>query len=56
MFSYTGICAILIVVLQTLVLEDNSKSYDAFFYFNGGMSIVALLILVTVFKEDKFID
>lgn len=53
-FSYTGICSILMIVLQGEFLGDTSKSYNAFFYFIGGLSCVSLLLLLTLFKEEKF--
>ena len=54
-FSYTGICSILIVVLQTFLLTDSANSYDYFFYANGAFSCVSLIMLLTLFKEDKFV-
>ena len=54
-FSYTGICSILLVVLQTFLLTSEARSYDIFFFVNGALSILALIILVLLFKEEKFI-
>ena len=55
MFSYTGICAILMIVMQSAVLTTEASSFNIFFFFNGGTSFIALLILVFAFKENKFI-
>ena len=54
-FSYTGICSIMIVVLQSYVLGTKSQSYDYFFYFNGAASCVSIILLFTVFSEKKFV-
>ena len=54
-FSYTGVCSILIVILQTYLLGTTAKSYEDFFYFNGAASCVAMIILFTLFSEQKFV-
>ena len=55
MFSYTGIMSILMVFLQGALLTTNAKSYDAFFYVDALGSIVSLIMLLTIFSEEKFI-
>ena len=50
-FSYTGICSIMIVVLQSYVLGTGTQSYDYFFYFNGAASCVSMILLLTLFSE-----
>ena len=53
-FSYSSICGILIVILQSTLLGDTVKSYNEFFYFNGSASCVSLLMLLLLFSEKKF--
>ena len=55
-FSYTGICSILIVILQTQLLGDKAQGYDYFFYFNGAASCVSAIMLLTLFSEKKFMQ
>ena len=55
LFSYSGICSIIMVVLQTEFLTQDARSYDLFFYTCGSFSIVSLIILLVFFKEDKFL-
>ena len=55
LFSYTGICSVLMIVLQGEFLGSGSRSYDLFFYANGAFSVIALVFLVTLLKEDKFV-
>jgi len=55
-FSYSGISAILIVILQTVLLTDDPDTYVYFFYANGACSVVSMLMLLTLFKEDKFVS
>ena len=54
-FSYTGVCSILILILQQYVLDpESARSYNRFFYFNGVLSFASLVLLLTVFKPHKF--
>ena len=55
LFSYSGIVSILIIVLQALLLTDNPRSYNIFFYINGTFSVIALGLLCFLFSEEKFI-
>ena len=55
MFSYTGIMSILMVFLQGALLTTNAKSYDAFFYVDALGSIVSLIMLLTLFSEEKYV-
>lgn len=54
LFTYTSITSVLMIVLQAELLTDQASSYDVFFYINGGLSCISLLILLIFFKEDKF--
>lgn len=55
LFSYTGLCAIFLILLQTEFLDDeDASSYDIFFYINGGISMVSMCLLVLFFREEKF--
>ena len=54
LFIYTSLCSILMIVLQTEFLSDDPKSYDYFFYMNGGFSAISLILLVLFFNEDKY--
>ena len=55
-FSYTGVCAILILVLQHFWLDSDSvASYNSLFYFCGALSMVSLVILFTLFNEEKYV-
>lgn len=51
LFSYLGVCSIVMLLLLKSPLDE---MYIWFWFLGGCMSIVALLILVTVFKQDKF--
>ena len=53
-FSYSSICGVLIVILQSLILTDTVNSYDIFFYINGSGSCLSLLMLLILFSEAKF--
>ena len=56
-FSYTGVCALLILFLQHYWLDSESiKSYNSLIYFCGILSAIALVILLTLFKEAKYIN
>ena len=55
MFSYTGIMSILMVILQGALLTTNAKSYDAFFYVDALCSILSLILLLTLFREEKYV-
>lgn len=55
-FSYTGVCAILILLLQHYWLNSESvASYNGLFYTCGTLSLVSLAILFSLFKEEKFV-
>ena len=55
-YSYTGLTAIMILILQNIFLDsDSAASYNAFFYTCGSMSLVALILLLTVFTDEKFV-
>ena len=54
LFSYTGPCAIALILLQNAFLDSQAESYDIFFYINGSISAVSLLMLIFLFSEDKF--
>ena len=54
LFSYTGVCAISLIFLQDAFLGQTASSYDIFFYINGTISGVALVILLLFFHEKKF--
>ena len=54
LFSYTGVCAIGLILLQDAFLGETASSYDIFFYINGGISGASLLILLFFFNENKF--
>ena len=51
LFSYTGVCAIAMILLQDAFLGETASSYDIFFYINGSISVVALLMCFILFKE-----
>lgn len=54
-FSYTGISAIMVLILQHYCLNvESEKSYNHFFIGTGVLSLLAAIILVTVFQENKF--
>lgn len=55
-FSFSGIASILIVILQTTILTDDPSSYVYFFYATGACSVISLVLLYTLFKEDKFVS
>ena len=51
-FSYTGVCALLILILQHFWLDSESvASYNSLFYTCGGLSLVSLSIVACVFTE-----
>lgn len=54
LFSYTGLCSVGLIILQDEFLGKDATTYDIFFYINGGMSVMALLILVFLFSEKQF--
>mmetsp|Transcript_27698 Transcript_27698/g.36996 ORF Transcript_27698/g.36996 Transcript_27698/m.36996 type:complete len:92 (+) Transcript_27698:606-881(+) len=54
--TYTSVGNLFILLLQWALLSDTDESYDTFFYVNGALSVIALVILLTFFKEDKFIN
>lgn len=54
LFTYTGIASILTIVLQTEFLNQEASSYNLFFNIFGALSVVSLLTLLTLFKEDKY--
>ena len=49
-FSYTGVCAALMIYLLTTNL---GHEYIKFYFVGGGLSVLALLILIFVFKQWK---
>ena len=55
-FSFSGIASILIVVLQTTILTDDPSSYIYFFYATGACSVISLVLLFTLFTEEKFVS
>lgn len=56
-FSYTGVCALLILILQHFWLDSESvASYNSLFYTCGGLSLVSLTIVVFMFTEEKFVS
>lgn len=55
-FSYSSIAAILIVILQTEILTEDPQSYVYFFYACGACSVISLILLYTLFKEEKFVS
>ena len=50
--SFAGISSIFSSLLVKEFLKD--LHYKFFFYISGGLSIIALLILLTLFKDQKF--
>ena len=54
--TYTSVGNLLIVLLQGPLLDDSESSYNTFFYVNGALSVLALAILLLIFKEKKFIE
>jgi len=54
-FSYTAITSIILLFLQDGFLKDTVKSYDMFFLMNGLLSAISLLILLFLFKQDKYV-
>ena len=53
-YSYTGVCSIIILILQNQLLNpDEASSYDAFFYACGAASCTSFILLFT-FKETPF--
>lgn len=55
-FSFSGIASILILILQTVILSDEPSTYVLFFYACGVCSLISLILLHTLFKEEKFCD
>ena len=54
-FSYTGLCAVLVLFLQEYFLNsDSARSFTLFFLLTGILSLIALVLLLTVFVEDKY--
>jgi len=54
LFSYTGVCAVGLIILQDEFLTKDAGSYDTFFYINGTMSCISILILIFFFREKQF--
>ena len=48
LFSYSGISALLMLVIVTTTFGSN---YESIFQFSSILSLTALIILTTVFKE-----
>ena len=54
MFSFSGVMSIVIALVQTAVLTSNASSYNIMFYLDGAYSAAALLMLLFLFKEEKY--
>lgn len=50
-FSFTGLCSLMIVGLLT---THFGHEYIKFWFFTGGMSGISLILLLTLFSEEKF--
>ena len=54
MFSFSGICSILLIFLQKWFITAETRSYNIFFLINGFLSLVSLIMLKFLFSEYKF--
>jgi MFS family permease len=52
-FSYTAVSAFLQLALQVMFLRGHPEVFGYLFYLGGGLSVIALLMLVLMFKEGK---
>ena len=52
MFTYVSMCGLILLVTSKLVLNDYASSYETFFFINGALSGVSLLLLLCLFSED----
>ena len=55
-FSFAATCSFIMIILQSIFLNDKAGSYNAFFIVNGLLSCISLAILVKLFNEDKYIS
>ena len=55
LFTYTSLCAVLMILLQNAFLDTASiASFNRFFYLNAALSGGSLFLLMTLFNETKF--
>ena len=54
LFSYTGISALILILLQKLFL--NSDTYGLFFITGSVLSVFSLILLICVFDDKKFVN
>ena len=54
MFSFSGLCSILMLLLQNWFITSHKHSYNAFFVVNGVLSVISLVLLKCVFTQSKF--
>ena len=55
MFSFSGLCSLLMIVLQNQFITSHKHSYDAFFFINGGLSVVSAILLKCCFSQTRFV-
>ena len=56
-FSYTGLCAVLILFLQQYCLDvDSAKSFNTFFYICAALSTASIILLFTFFTEEQYTE
>ena len=54
LYSYVSVMAIIQIFMQNAILTTEIKSYNEFFYIDGGLSAFSLILLLTLFSEEKF--
>ena len=49
MFSFSGLCSLLMLVLQNRFITTHKHSYNAFFVVNGALSVLSAILLKCCF-------